>query len=256
MFSYACPLLNTRMRACTCVNISICVHFFPLQSFASQTPALGPSVLSFQGREFTWLHPDSISLRYHWEILFRNKLEQQSDPPCLFSISWAPLFTVIWCTFSWKSFLHKLCVCVFVCWSGGVSDGRVKLGPVISSCLEAGILCMFLYRTSIKYKSSNPDISVMESPRWHHHLHNPRAVASNNIQYTRLETRDRKRNTVNIISPRLKIILFLPRLYLWPQRSHISTRATGAAPKRQSIHVRRLHHYGAFPYWVWIISLS
>lgn len=87
----------------------------------------------------------------------------------------------------------------------------------------------------------------MESPRWHNYFNDHHVLTPNYIQNPRFDTSDRKRNTVDNITPRLKIIIFLPGPYLWPWGYHRSTWATWAEPTKAK------HPYNKNGFWGFLL---
>lgn len=74
---------------------------------------------------------------------------------------------------------------------------------------------------SVNYKSSYPDVSFMEIcqcdvciSRWHIYFNNHHAVTINCVQKTMFETNDRKRNTANIMTLKLKKFIFFSQEHI------------------------------------------
>lgn len=118
-----------------------------------------------------------------------------------------------------KALFHKR-VCVLV---RTYFRERMNLDAAISSCLEAEVFHTFFFPIgdSVNYKSSYPDVSFMEIcqcdvciSRWHIYFNNHHAVTINCVQKTMFETNDRKRNTANIMTLKLKKFIFFSQEHI------------------------------------------
>ena len=113
-----------------------------------------------------------------------------------------------------KALLHKL---VCVCLDQNIFQGEDESGCCYFILPRSRSLpyIFFPIGDSVNYKSSYPDVSFMEIcqgdvciSRWHIYFNNHHAVTINCVQKTMFETNDRKRNTANIMTPKLKKFIF------------------------------------------------
>lgn len=185
---------------CRCQCFYFCSFLSsPVLSYGLQPP---DTQLSLLKSEFTWLQLDSVSVVQPVTSFKEINWNTCKAHFAYFSFLRQPYLLSLGIIHCLENHCFIKCVCLFC--PGGVSGGRVNLDPTR--------VCFYI-ENSVNYKSSYPDIS-RKSPRWHNYFNNHHVLTSNCIQNTNFKTSDRKRNSIIIMTSKLKIIIFLSRPFI------------------------------------------